>query len=260
MSILFDDASSQYLEKDVNPLTTYPFTFACWFRSDDITVSQVLMALADKSAPDEYATLIAAGGEPSDPVRAAAVSSAAFSLADTSTGFFSGVWHHAAGVWLSTSSIKVYIDGGSEGTDTTLVTPTASDRTSIGRLGDSTPSLYMSGRIAEAAIWDNRALILAEIVRLAKGLSSWYMHPSDLVGYWPLWGHTPNALDLSGSGNSLAHFNSPQIANHAPVNLFTPKWAATAPLPGGRIMSSLAHHGGLVGQGGIAGYGGGLAG
>ena len=33
-----------------------------------------------------------------------------------------------------------------------------------------------------------------------------------------------------------------------------------APAPSGRIMSSLAHHGGLAGPGGIAGVGGGLAG
>lgn len=36
--------------------------------------------------------------------------------------------------------------------------------------------------------------------------------------------------------------------------------AAVAPAVSGRIMSSLAHHGGLVGAGGIAGQGGGLAG
>lgn len=35
---------------------------------------------------------------------------------------------------------------------------------------------------------------------------------------------------------------------------------ASAPPAGGRIMSSLTHHGGLAGVGGIAGDGGGLAG
>ena len=38
------------------------------------------------------------------------------------------------------------------------------------------------------------------------------------------------------------------------------KETVSAPPVGGRIMSSLAGHGGLAGKGGIAGQGGGLAG
>jgi len=54
------------------------------------------------------------------------------------------------------------------------------------------------------------------------------------------------AIDITGATRT-------GVADIGPFNF-------TAVAPGGRIMSSLAHHGGLVGPGGIAGGSGGLAG
>ena len=52
-----------------------------------------------------------------------------------------------------------------------------------------------------------------------------------------------------------------QLWRHAQKirRIYPVTWTAPAP-PTGRIMSSLAAHGGLAGSGGIAGQGGGLAG
>ena len=86
----------------------------------------------------------------------------------------------------------------------------------------------MSGRIAEAAIW-NVALADAEIAALARGIKPNHIRPGNLVLYCPLWGTHGPEIDLSGNGNDLT-LNGTGRANHSPVTLFTPKWAAGVPL------------------------------
>ena len=86
----------------------------------------------------------------------------------------------------------------------------------------------MSGRIAEVALWDV-ALSAAEVAALASGVTPLHMRPGNLVAYWPVWGlHSPE-IDLTSNGNNMT-VTGPVKAGHAPVTLYTPKWAATVPL------------------------------
>lgn len=57
MARLFDDASSQYLETDSTVLAAHPFTLACWAKSDDLAVDQVLIFLGDKDVTSHYARI-----------------------------------------------------------------------------------------------------------------------------------------------------------------------------------------------------------
>ena len=229
MARLFDDASTEYMEKDAAPVTAYPLTMACWFYSDDAAADQGLMSIIDKDAPDQWlAALHARGGIAGDPVRASVRAGTQVNVV-TTTGYSVNTWHHACGVFASTTSRDVFIDGDSKGSNTTSSSPSGVDRISVGRQGDSTPGNYMSGRIAEAAVW-NVALNDFEIALLATpGITPNRIRPDNLRGYWPVWGlHSPE-IDLSGQGNSLT-VNGATRADHAPVTLFTPKWAASAPL------------------------------
>ena len=231
MALLFNDVGSEYAEVDNSPISGFPWTMACWFRSDDLTIDQVLMWLGDKDVADQYVFLGAAGTFAGDTV-IALTDAGGISSAETSTGYSADTWHLATGVWVSSTDRRAYIDGGSKGTNTTSrVLSNASDRVSIGRAGDSTPGNYMSGRIAEAAIWDV-ALTDTEIARLLRQPFR-YVRPANLVAYWPLWGlHSPE-IDLSGNGRSIAKVNfdvGAGRANHAPVTTFTPKWAASMPV------------------------------
>ena len=228
MARLFDDAGSEYLEKDTAPFTAEPFSMACWFYSDDITLGQSLIWVGDKDVHNHAQMLVLSGDQSGDPISAISRDSASITVASTSTGYSANVWHHAAGVWADTDDRAAFIDGGSKGTSGINRSVSGEDRISIGRNGDSTPDGYMSGRIAEAAIW-NVALADAEIAALARGIKPNHIRPGNLVLYCPLWGIHGPEIDLSGNGNDLT-LNGTGRADHSPVTPFTPKWAAGVPL------------------------------
>ncbi len=212
MARAFDDASSEYLELDSAPVTAAPFTLSCWFNSDDLTVNQMLMFVGDKDSTEDFWRLSAKGDTGGDPLRFN-VNDGTSGSADTSTGYSASTWHHACAVETASNNRACFIDGGSKGTDATSVSPVAADRVSIGRSGDSSPGQYMSGNIAEAAIW-SVALSDAEVALLAKGFSPLFIQPHNLVAYWPLIRDDDN--DWIG-GFDLAAFNTPTVATHPPL-------------------------------------------
>ena len=77
------------------------------------------------------------------------------------------------------------------------------------------------------------------------------------------------ALDDKEKRAAVLGVGRPWMRSHFPVATPDQEWRmsvgntyggnALSPVVGGRIMSSLAAHGGLAGGGGIAGKGGGLA-
>ncbi|OGU80429.1 MAG: hypothetical protein A2W11_00760 [Ignavibacteria bacterium RBG_16_35_7] len=218
MARLFDDLSSEYLEIDSSVITTQPLTMAAWVYSDSATLLQAILSVADKDSATKLHFLELAGTIAGDPVRMASITVGSPSYAATTTGYSVNTWHHAAGVVSASNARAAYIDGGSEGTDATEEDPGAVlDRTSIGRLGDSTPAQYFSGNIAEAAVW-NIALTIGEIAILAKGFSPLFVRPQNLVAYWPL--INTNDIDIVGGFNMTA-FNTPSVATHPRIYLPT---------------------------------------
>ena len=194
MARLFDDGSTEYLEIDSAVAATMPFAMACLFNSNDDTISQALLSLVEKGGTRNRYILLAAGHVGGDPIRAFIDDGTAI-VAATSSGFTANTWHHAACMFLNATERHVYIDGGSKGSETTSVSPADIDRTSIGRTGDTSPTDYMSGLIAEAAIWDltdwgandaaREVAFELAIASMAKGFAPLHF-PLGLLGYWPL--------------------------------------------------------------------------
>lgn len=201
MARLFDDAALDRLEINSAVLTGTPLTMACWFNSDSLTLTQCLMFLGDKDVTNQYFQLQAAGAIAGDPV-AALVESGTTGQAISSTGYSANTWHHASAVFTSATSRTARIDGGSAGSNTANTTPTGLDRTGIGRRGSSSAGLYMSGLIAEAAIW-NVALTAAEIGVLADGFCPLFVRPSALQAYWPLVGRYSPEISVFKGGFDL---------------------------------------------------------
>ena len=194
MARLFDDASSQYLEHAAAALAGVPITMACWFQSDDATVSQGLMSIGRADVDDNFFELQAAGTVAGDPIRAHTESTSGAGVADTSSGYSVDTWHHACAVFAAVDDRRAYIDGGSKGTGATSVTPASLAITDVGRAARSVNNRYTSGRIAEAAVW-NVALDDSEVAALAKGFSPLLIRPQSLVAYWPLFGNDASELD-----------------------------------------------------------------
>jgi hypothetical protein len=215
MSRLFDDASSQTLASATAPLTAAPLTMVCWFNSDDIDSHQVLMSLSDTASDNNYFVLTIRGASAGDFVQAVVDGSGdADGTATTSSGYSANTWHHAAAVFASTTSQAAYIDGGSKGSNTSsAATPLSVDAFGIGFFNRLSPVQYMSGKIAEAAIW-NVALNDAEIAALAKGYSPLLIRPQSLVAYWPLFGNDSPEPDRWKNRYDLTLTNAPTKADH----------------------------------------------
>lgn len=181
------NGSSAYLEAASAVVTAEPLTMACWFLPYDVTSSYILMSVAEFASFSRH-QLTCSGATAGDPVRVASVNStgATSGVAATTTGYTSGIWHHACGVFASSSSRSVYLNGASSATDTAAVTVGSLNRTAIGtgRYNSTTNSPFL-GCVAEVAFW-NIALNAVEVAQLARGFSPSSIRPQNLVFYNPL--------------------------------------------------------------------------
>ena len=234
MARLFDDASSEYLDYSGAILSSVPMTFAAWVKSDTASLGQWIIAISAANWPGSgsYFVLYL-----SDTDYLSAASYKAYAEAITTTQWSTGTWHHAAGVFATTSSRSVYLDGGGKGTNATSSTPSSLDATTIGAgyWDQAVNSSPFSGSIAEAAIW-NVALTDAEVAILATGVSPRSVRPESLVFYVPL--VRDDDEDLVG-GLSLTPINTPSISAHPRVfYLATPQIGKTA--AAGGVIAEIA--------------------
>lgn len=241
MARLFNDASSQYLGISSTPIvTTTPFSIAAWFRSDDIANLQCIASVNDVAASNHQHCLWIDGAVGGDPISAGTRAGASFFTAVSTTGYSANTWGHACGVWASVSDRRAFFNGANKGTNNGNLAPNTLDSFDIGRFGDSTPSAYFSGRIAEVGLW-NIALSDNEVFALGTGLCPLFVRPQNLVGYWPLWGlHSPE-IDLTSGAHSLTVTGATVVEDHAPMMLPS-LWRPTVPsfAAGGGGGSSLA--------------------
>lgn len=194
MARLFDDASSEYLNIDQAVLSGTPLAMTCFFNTNDLTIHQSLMFLGDKNVEDHYFEVQL--NEVSDRVLARTKDGGTTQFAITSTSYSANTWHHACAIFASPIDRRIFIDGGSKGTNTTSATPANLNRISIGRLGRLSPTLYLSGMIAEAVFYDlskwpgatdsDKADNFEKIIpSLAAGFTP-DNYPLGLIAYWDL--------------------------------------------------------------------------
>ena len=182
MARRFIRANSECLYVNEAVVATPPFTMACWGYMLDDTTNTLILAVCDRGVSNHYHTLGFTGTLGGKPLRVASRGGGTASYAASTSGFSANTWHHACGVWSSTTSRKVYLDGGSSAEKTDSITPSGLDRSSIGALARVIPAGYMDGNIAEAGFW-NVALTVDEIAALAKGYSPVLVRPESLVSY-----------------------------------------------------------------------------
>ena len=196
MARLFDDGSTEYLQIESAVVSAYPIGMGCLFNSNDDAVNQVLMFVGDGGDADRFINLRIAGNIAGDFLEAIARQDASAVKAITSAGYTANTWHHAAGIWLAANERHAYLDRGNKGSNTDVISAMANfDRTAIGAARDSSPGAYMSGHIAEAAIWDltdwggndaaREVAFELAIASMAKGYSPLHF-PLGLLGYWLL--------------------------------------------------------------------------
>lgn len=211
MARAFDDGSSQFIYCTPALTTSFPFTMACWFNTDDLTTAQALMSNNDQFNVDYIYMYL----NPTPDYLAVSINGASSSqYIAVNSSHTADSWYHACYVGAASNDHKVLLNAGNSGTSSTDVGAiTSFDASGIGAQVDSSPSDYMSGMIAEAAWW-NAALTDAEVAVLAAGYSPLLVRPQSLVAYLPL--IRDDDEDLIG-GVSFTASGSPTVGDHPPV-------------------------------------------
>lgn len=211
MAVDFDPTSGagvDYLYKPSPTVTAVPLTFACWFNSDSDSETNYLVSLGKSSVGNHYFAL----WQSRDSLRA---TTRAVSAANSSTTTVAAsTWHHGAGVFATTSSRTVYLDGVAGSANTATKTPSGVDVLRIGATGTSSPETNnaMKGKLAEVAIW-NVALTAADIATLAEGFLPTFIKPESLISYYPL---VRDYSDRLGN-NSVTESQTVTFAEHTRI-------------------------------------------
>lgn len=218
MSRLFDDALTEYLGYG-GAVAGLPLAMACFFNTDDLTIEQVLISISDASVQADYHRLVLSGSLGGDPIRAQSCVAPLCVVATTTSGYSANTWHHACALFVSATDRRVFIDGGSKGTDINSKSPSNLDVTTIGYVRASAGHHPFSGMIAEAAIWDLSAWPGAtdsdkadNFEKILPSLAKVYTpehYPLGRVAYWNL---VRELKDSVGGYNLTA--NGTVVATH----------------------------------------------
>lgn len=154
MSRLFDDAQSEYLKIDQVVLASMPCAYVCWFNADAFVLNHVLMIQCDKDANVDTQIMYINKTNGTFQLRAYQESGVSGGSALSSLALSTSTWHHACAIFASATDRRILTDGANKGTNSTNIAPANLDRTAIGYWATSSPNYYMSGRIAEVAIYD----------------------------------------------------------------------------------------------------------
>jgi len=243
MARLFVPATSDKLLYSGAVVSGYPFTFSCWFKTTDLTNPIMLFSLCNSLSDSNHFRLTCQGNVAGDPLYFLAINGAGQNSI-TTTGYSSGVWHHACAVGTSATSRDVYIDGGSKGSNTNSVTPSSLNATGIGYIAKLTPSGYFDGDIALACVW-NVALGANEISSLAKGLHPKKVRPLSIAGGWNMEGIFSPEPDFSGTAKHMVVTGTTR-SNNPPVIPYRKAWWGSIPLieaaAGGLSVPVAAYH------------------
>lgn len=205
------NGTTQYLSNAGAVLTAPPITMACWFKSTSDSAAQTLISLGVAGSQDNRFTLQVSGNVAGDPIRAL-TRDTGNGIATSSTGYATNVWQHACAVFASSTDRRAYVNGGSEGTNTTSRTPSGVSSTYLGAQQDVSATNFIVGVVAEAAIW-NVALNTSEIAALAAGVSPLRIRSGNLKAYWPVYGVGSPEPDYVG-GFSATLNAAPTQADH----------------------------------------------
>jgi hypothetical protein len=212
------NGSNQYLSTASAPASGSPSTIAAWVRIEATNIDHVIGYLGEASGTHrnqvQLSAVNSAGGPSFAVILFIGSSVGAAQRATTSTATSVNTWHHAAGVFSSSTSRTAYIDGvaGTENT-TDIGSQNTATAINIGvRTANNGQAAYFDGQIAEFGIW-NAALTDAEIASLAKGMTCDKVRPQSLVFYSPL---TRDLIDYKG-GLAITNNNTATVANHPRV-------------------------------------------
>jgi hypothetical protein len=175
------NGTSSYIESTSTPVTTFPFTMACWFNPANVTAGGTLMSLGVANGVDRF-QMVNRGDLAGDFIAISSLVGATEGLATSTIGYTANTWHHATAVCTSITSRSIFLNGGGKATNTTSSNPAGINNIMLGSRWSTTRGFFFNGRIAEAGIW-NAALTDDEVISLSKGFAPYLIRPSNLKFY-----------------------------------------------------------------------------
>ena len=145
MAYNFTAASSQSLSVGSTPVTAPAFTLACWFRRSTFSGTPAIVAISqfqDAAGHGHVLTLR------TDSQLGAGSFDGTYHQCLSGATVSQDVWTHGAGVWASTTSRTVYLNGVAGTTNINSRNPTNLSRIGIGALIRPTPVDLFNGQIA----------------------------------------------------------------------------------------------------------------
>jgi hypothetical protein len=204
------NGTSSYIESTSTPVTTFPFTMACWFNPANVTAGGTLMSLGVANGVDRF-QMVNRGDLAGDRIAISSLVGATEGLATSTIGYTANTWHHATAVCTSITSRSIFLNGGGKATNTTSSNPAGINNIMLGSRWSTSRGFFFNGRIAEAAIW-NAALTDDEVISLSKGFAPSLIRPSNLRFYNRC---LRTSQDLSGGRTltqvNITNFDHPRI-------------------------------------------------
>jgi hypothetical protein len=176
------NGTNDALRATTTPVTAVPLTIACWF-NQTASAAGLLVSIGVNGGVDRLQ--IFTNGPLSQAVAATSIQGGTSAQATVAGVPTAGEWHHAAGVFESSTSRTAYWNGTAGTPNTTSATPSGVNSVVIGARYNTTLGAYFSGGIAEVAIW-NAALTAEEIASMSKGFHPTLIRPASLRFYSPL--------------------------------------------------------------------------
>lgn len=186
------DASIGQHFKMTAPVTTTAMSLACWvYPTSNITSSPISILDTGDGFVYHAIYLIASGA-----VRAQSGVNPTAAFAATSSNWTLNAWNHLLAVFNSATDRRIYLNGGSKGTDATSKSPASLDTLSVGSSSTGVATFaygaFFTGQLKEAAVW-NVSLTDADATSLNGGAS-----PSSIAGLqWQL------STVISGGGGGV---------------------------------------------------------
>jgi len=201
---------TQFLSTASFPVATTPCTMAVWFNANNTTSRHSLLTIGRDNWADtnSFFSIMARGDVAGAPIRLV-VTGVGTGNTDSTAGYSANTWNHACGVFQSSTSRTIYLNGGNSATSTvSRATTVLSPALRIGEFLSTNP-FKMNGMLAEVGIW-SAALTAAEIASLAQGMTCDKVRPQSLVFYAPL---VRDLIDQK-NGLTITNNNGATVANH----------------------------------------------
>ena len=193
----------------VDPVDDEPITISAWVKLDTITqVGGIFNIEGDEAGSgNEGFGLLVVNGE----FWAYSQEVGIFDKAVSTSTLNTTEWWHVCGVFRSPTDREIYINGTSEGTNTTSVNPSTTiiDNACIGNRANTNNDQDFSGKIADVRIYDTD-LTASQISDLYNGTNI----TTNLVGHWLT--DADNLLDAAGSNNGTNYGSKYSYDNPSP--------------------------------------------